>query len=406
MIYGIGTDLVQLSRIARTWNRFGDRFVRRILSPREIVEFERYTQPKAQFLASRYFLYRTSFPNRWAIKEATYKALRHPGIPFNAIQVLPDHHNIRSPLHLEFDGKAKEVATESHITASHLSVSHENDMCVAFVILESNFPLLSNKEPNLLQNDTFLFLLRMERILRRSLHRLRIPLQCILAMRAANLLHLRHGTRLPRFLPLISTPFSTSPFLRKQQRLLINHLPNLLLLRGLRALRQLLEREIHRFRRLDLALSIPNLIEIRRLQRLPYRNPLLRVFLSLPSFSLTELQHSFQQRNRFRRRRRQQFLEVLALHGLQIQQKRLHHAVVHRLDVLATRRPNNLEDLLQLVRLRVKLLRHFLLAVLLLPRGAQREARGAREQRADSHRVRLQRLQQFLLDESRGEDTP
>ncbi|CBK22116.2 uncharacterized protein [Blastocystis hominis] len=161
MIYGIGTDLVQLSRIARTWNRFGDRFVRRILSPREIVEFERYTQPKAQFLASR-----------WAIKEATYKALRHPGIPFNAIQVLPDHHNIRSPLHLEFDGKAKEVATESHITASHLSVSHENDMCVAFVILESNFPLLSNKEPNLLQNDTFLFLLRMERILRRSLHRL------------------------------------------------------------------------------------------------------------------------------------------------------------------------------------------------------------------------------------------
>lgn len=53
MIYGIGTDLVQLSRIAHTLDRFGDRFVRRILSPLEIAEFERYTQPKVQFLASR-----------------------------------------------------------------------------------------------------------------------------------------------------------------------------------------------------------------------------------------------------------------------------------------------------------------------------------------------------------------
>ena len=147
MIYGIGTDLVQLSRIAHTWARFGDRFVKRILSPREIAEFERYTQPKAQFLASRYFPFLAWLFGRWAIKEATYKALRHPGIPFNSIQVLPDHHNIRSPLHLEFDGKAKEVAVESGITASHLSVSHENDMCVAFVILETVSPLFSTKDP-------------------------------------------------------------------------------------------------------------------------------------------------------------------------------------------------------------------------------------------------------------------
>ena len=30
---------------------------------------------------------------------------------------------------------------ENQITASHLSISHENDMCVAFVILESIFHL-------------------------------------------------------------------------------------------------------------------------------------------------------------------------------------------------------------------------------------------------------------------------
>lgn len=74
---------------------------------------------------------------RWAIKEAAYKALRHPGIPFNSIQVLSDHSGIRSPLHLELHGKAREIAEKEHIVSSHLSLSHENDMCVAFVILEA-----------------------------------------------------------------------------------------------------------------------------------------------------------------------------------------------------------------------------------------------------------------------------
>ena len=54
MIYGIGTDLVQLSRVAKTLTRFGDHFVKRILSPAEIAEYNKYTQPKEQFLSSRH----------------------------------------------------------------------------------------------------------------------------------------------------------------------------------------------------------------------------------------------------------------------------------------------------------------------------------------------------------------
>lgn len=53
MIFGIGTDLVKVSRIASTLNRFGSRFVNRILSPREREEFDTYTRDKSQFLASR-----------------------------------------------------------------------------------------------------------------------------------------------------------------------------------------------------------------------------------------------------------------------------------------------------------------------------------------------------------------
>lgn len=53
MIYGIGTDIIQISRIRNTLNRFGNRFVRRVLSTREIEEYNKYTRDKAQFLASR-----------------------------------------------------------------------------------------------------------------------------------------------------------------------------------------------------------------------------------------------------------------------------------------------------------------------------------------------------------------
>lgn len=53
---------------------------------------------------------------RWAIKEATYKALQTPGIPFNSIQVLSVKEEIRSPLYLEFSGKAKEAANRLRIS--------------------------------------------------------------------------------------------------------------------------------------------------------------------------------------------------------------------------------------------------------------------------------------------------
>ena len=53
MIFGFGTDLVKVSRIASTLNRFGSQFVNRILSPREREEFDTYTRDKSQFLASR-----------------------------------------------------------------------------------------------------------------------------------------------------------------------------------------------------------------------------------------------------------------------------------------------------------------------------------------------------------------
>ena len=63
MIFGIGVDVVRLDRIERAYQRFGDRFVSRLLLPGELEGFHRNKRP-ARFLAMRF-----------AAKEAVVKAM-------------------------------------------------------------------------------------------------------------------------------------------------------------------------------------------------------------------------------------------------------------------------------------------------------------------------------------------
>ena len=63
MIFGIGTDVVQLARVEEVYGRHGEHFVRRLLMPEEEAVFRRYKRP-VRFLAMRF-----------AAKEAIVKAL-------------------------------------------------------------------------------------------------------------------------------------------------------------------------------------------------------------------------------------------------------------------------------------------------------------------------------------------
>ena len=63
MIFGIGTDVVQLERIKQVYERFGEKFVERLLLPEEEAAFRKYTRP-VRFLAMRF-----------AAKEAIVKAM-------------------------------------------------------------------------------------------------------------------------------------------------------------------------------------------------------------------------------------------------------------------------------------------------------------------------------------------
>jgi len=126
MIFGIGTDIVQTSRMQRNLERFGERFARRVLSDDEYLDFER-AGDKANFLARRF-----------AAKEAAAKALGTGfanGIHLQDISVAHDQRG--RPL-LRFTGGARSFLDSHGITATHVSLADERDHAVAFVTLETS----------------------------------------------------------------------------------------------------------------------------------------------------------------------------------------------------------------------------------------------------------------------------
>lgn len=81
MIYGIGTDIVESSRIAQSLERFGERFARRILTDSEFSEYYVSTK-RVSFLASR-------FAAKEALSKAIGTGLRHP-VNLNYITITHD----------------------------------------------------------------------------------------------------------------------------------------------------------------------------------------------------------------------------------------------------------------------------------------------------------------------------
>lgn len=123
MIYGIGTDIVQVSRIRDSLDRFGERFARRILAEREWARYQSAGQPE-HFLAKRF-----------AAKEAAAKAL---GTGFRDGLGLRDFVIVNDPRgrpELEFQGRAQELVEALGIGARFVSISDERDYAVAFVTL-------------------------------------------------------------------------------------------------------------------------------------------------------------------------------------------------------------------------------------------------------------------------------
>lgn len=123
MIYGIGTDIVNIARLDEMYARHGERALEKLLAGSERDECRQSSAP-ARFLAKRF-----------AAKEAFGKAL---GTGVRAPVLLPSIAVVHDPLgkpSFEFAPDLAAHLTELNLTA-HLSLSDERDSVVAFVILE------------------------------------------------------------------------------------------------------------------------------------------------------------------------------------------------------------------------------------------------------------------------------
>jgi holo-[acyl-carrier protein] synthase len=125
MIFGIGTDIVEMSRMESTWERFGEHFAERILMDEEMELFRRTKQP-ARFLGMRF-----------AGKEATVKAM---GTGFAHGVWLRDVGITRNewgrPL-IIWSERGQAVCDRLGIGKGHVSLTDDAGLIMAYAVVET-----------------------------------------------------------------------------------------------------------------------------------------------------------------------------------------------------------------------------------------------------------------------------
>jgi len=125
MIFGIGTDIVEMSRMQKTWERFGEHFARRILMHEE-MEVCRQTKQPARFLAMRF-----------AGKEATVKAMgtgfAH-GVWMRDVGITSNEWG--RPL-IIWSERGRKVCDRLGIGSGHVSLTDDAGLVLAFAVVET-----------------------------------------------------------------------------------------------------------------------------------------------------------------------------------------------------------------------------------------------------------------------------
>lgn len=124
MIYGIGIDVVEPRRVARLMEKYGERFAHRVLTPLEWPGYLKTVKP-GPFVA-----------NRFASKEAFSKAMgtgfRYP-VTLQCISVVQ---NSAGKPDFSFHPRLEEMVRSRGIVGHHLTISDEQNLACACVVLE------------------------------------------------------------------------------------------------------------------------------------------------------------------------------------------------------------------------------------------------------------------------------
>lgn len=127
MIYGIGHDVLEIQRIAAIIGRgTGAKFIRRILTPSELILAEQRGAGAAEFIAGRF-----------AAKEAIVKALgcgigREVG--FQDVQIIPDAYG--KPVVSLSPEAWERLRLKRHEYIIHLTITHSRELASTFAVME------------------------------------------------------------------------------------------------------------------------------------------------------------------------------------------------------------------------------------------------------------------------------
>ena len=123
MIFGIGTDIVQIERVDRVLTRFGDRFAERLLMPQEIALYAGQRQ-KVRFLAMRF-----------AAKEAVVKAMGTGFAHGMWIRDVGVVQNEWGKPDIIYSARGQAMCEKLGIGEGHVSLSDEAGLVVATAVL-------------------------------------------------------------------------------------------------------------------------------------------------------------------------------------------------------------------------------------------------------------------------------
>ena len=124
MIFGVGTDVLEIRRVEAIYQRFGSRFAQRVLMPDELRLFNLSKRP-VRFLAMHF-----------AAKEAVVKALGTGfanGLWVRDTGIVAD--SLGKP-EIIFSDRGKVVCQRLGVGKGYLSLSDEAGLIVAMAVLE------------------------------------------------------------------------------------------------------------------------------------------------------------------------------------------------------------------------------------------------------------------------------
>lgn len=132
MIIGMGSDLIDIRRIEKTLERFGDRFIERCFAPEEIAKAERRREAGTHI---------ATYAKRFAAKEACSKALGtgfNHGVFMKDIAVINDQ-NGKPTLRLTGGAKARldQLTPGGKTAVIHVTLTDEPPMGMANVVIEA-----------------------------------------------------------------------------------------------------------------------------------------------------------------------------------------------------------------------------------------------------------------------------